>query len=461
MDSEHGIVTTVVPSAIEQCSSIRQATVFGAAGFIGRFVVEELRRQGWTVRAFVHSSEANPFLGQTGVEVLRGDIRDGARVQRALVGSCAAVNLAGAKCDEPDSESVNVGGAQRIVEAARLVGGVRLIHFSTQAVKIARKGVYARTKETADSVFETSGQQYTILRPSIVYGPGNSGVFSTMQRFIERLPVVPVLGDGQWISAPVHVTDVGRAVAACLVTPATIGQTYDLGGPESFTLDALLDRIAAQCHRPCRKLHIPFGLALLAAQIAVRVLPRPPISVSNVLGSNQEIPIDLEPARRDFDFHPLSLDQGLKLTMEQACAEAARENDWVLGEEAQHFARYLLSVELDDETRERYIAAAHALFAGRRDADLDFVYRHRWSLPLIDAATAVLRPRSQVRQRVFLMAALLEASPRQVDFFFAPPTGIVALILGAAWRGFTSSAKLLGGSLLLPFIRSSCRPTST
>jgi NADH dehydrogenase len=385
-------------------------------------------------------------LSQPEVEVVRGDVRDGAAVSRALTGSAAAVNLAGAKSDEPDSESVNVGGAQRIVEAARAHGGVRIIHFSTQAVKIARQGLYARTKAAADRVFELSGQQVTILRPSIVYGPGRSGVFSTMENFIQKLPIVPVLGDGRWVSAPVHVHDVARAVAACLANPATIGRCYDLGGPDSIAFDDLLDRIAIHAGRRCRKLHIPFELALFAARLAVRILPRSPISVSNVLGSNQEIPIDLEPAHRDFAFQPLSLDEGLRLM------SVAKEAKWI-ATEARLFAHYLLSVEADADICRRYATATSALFADAIDGDVAFVRRHPWSLPLVDAATALLRPRSQVRQRVFLMAALLETSPRYAEFFLSPPPRRVRLLFGLARRGLSSSAKLLAGSLLLPFIR--------
>lgn len=426
----------------------RLVTVFGAAGFIGRFVVTELLRHDWRVRAFVRPSEENPFAREQGVEIVRGDVRDAAAVHHALSGATAAVNLAGAKSDEPESEAVNVGGVQHIVAAAHAHGGTRIIHFSTQAVKIARPGIYARTKLAADRLLETSGLPFTILRPSIVYGPGPSGVFSTMERCIARLPIVPVLGDGQWVSAPIHVADVAQAVVACLVTPATIGRCYDLAGPDSLTLDALIDRIAG---RHVRKLHVPFQLALIAARVAVCVFPRAPISVSNVLGSNQPIPIDRAPAFHDFDFRPLSLDDGLQRMASEM--SGSPEADALLAEEAQLFARYLLEVDLDPTICDRYISAVRARFASGHDGDLAFVRKHRWALPLIDAAAAVFRPRSQVRRRVFLMAALLETSPRHAAFFLAPPPPRGALVFGLVTRGITSGAKLLAGSLLLPFIR--------
>jgi hypothetical protein len=185
----------------------------------------------------------------------------------------------------------------------------------------------------------------------------------------------------------------------------------------------------------------------MMARIAARVFSRPPLSVSNVLGSNQPIPIDPEPARRDFGFNPITLEAGLRRM-------AASWEDAAQAEEARHFARYLIDEDIDDEILQRYLLAVRELFTEPVDGDLAFVRRHRWSLPLLDAATAVVRPRSQVRRRVFLMAALLEASPRHADFFLAPPPRRWSLVLALMGRGLSSATKLFAGVLLLPFVRS-------
>lgn len=526
------------PTAVDPSPS--QVTVFGAAGFIGRVTVEELRRAGWRVRAFVRPSELHPFAASPDVDVTQGDIRDAETVRLALAGSVAVVNLAGAKADEPESEAVNVGGARNLVAAARAAGGVRIVHISTQAVKIARQGIYARTKLAAERVFEASDIPVTILRPSVVYGAGESGVFAAMRRAIVRLPVVPVPGDGRWVSAPVHVADVGKAIVACLVTPATIGRTYDLGGPDRLSMDELLDRMAVHCGRRCRKLHIPFAVALPLARVAVAVLPRAPLSVSNVLGSNQEIPIDIGPARRDFGFEPRSLEEGLRsLERESAGARASRPissdsgrdvrgceeaagHETALTDEARLFAWYLLagvassgrtrrllrltrrgdakagrrvlspsrptedvparngvralsgvrrffrqsSVESGDsgafpDLCERYVSAARRLFPAGCDDEVAFVRRHPWALPFLDAACGFFRPRSQLRGRLLLAAALLETTPACAEGFLAPPPSRMPLFFGIAVRGLSSVVKLLAGGVLLPFVRPTCHRIST
>ena len=133
-----------------------------------------------------------------------------------------------------------------------------------------------------------------------------------MLKSVRRLPVVPVLGDGCWLSAPVYVGDVSKAIIACIESDDTIGKTYSIGGPECINFDTLIDRICSALGVRRRKLHIPFGLSLWAARIFVALWPKCPITVSNVFGSNQNTEVDIEPARKDFGFDPISLKRDLQ-----------------------------------------------------------------------------------------------------------------------------------------------------
>ena len=252
------------------------------------------------------------------------------------------------------------------------------------------------------------------LLADIVYGEELAGVFGTVLGFIRKLPVVPVLGDGQWISAPIHVRDVADAIIACLETPATIGKRYDLGGPDQIRFDDLIDRLAVGVGKRVPKLHIPFGLSLWAARVVTKLLPKPPITVSNVLGSNQNTNIDITPARRDFGFNPVGLSEGLA-----AVLAPLQPN------EANLLAHHLLDVELPAELRDRYERAVRPL----PDApELRFLRRHPWAIGFIHTPA--------VRQRLLLMAAILETTPRYAEFFLQPPRLIEVFWYGAVavWK---------------------------
>lgn len=300
----------MMPPLHERC-----VLVTGAAGFLGRDLVARLVHHGWRVRALLRGGKPSPFPAHSRLEITYGDMTDVKSLSHALTGISAVVHLAARTADQADSEDVNVGGARRLVEACAAAGCHRIVNMSTQSTKIRRQGTYARTKHAADAVLHGSGLAVTSLLPSIVYGEERSGVFGTLLKFIQKLPVVPVLGNGQWLSAPVYIGDVSEAVRACLENDATVGKKYDIAGPDLIRFDDLIDRLGSGLGLKPRKFHIPFGAALLAARVTTMVLPRPPITVSNVLGSNQDTDIDIGPARRDLGFDPLDLETGIQAVL--------------------------------------------------------------------------------------------------------------------------------------------------
>jgi NADH dehydrogenase len=421
--------------------------VTGAGGFIGKVVVRELLLDGWRVRALVRRRLPSDFPRHGMLETVLGDMRSSTALKSALQGTVAVVHLAATKADEPDSDDVNIGGARRLVAACQATDCRRIINISTQSAKIARQGVYARTKAEADRIFHAAGLAITTLRPSIVYGEEKSGVFATLLKFIQKLPVVPVLGDGQWISAPIHVRDVAAAAVACLRHDATIGQVYDLGGPDQIRFDDLIDRIGVAIGRRRPKLHIPFGLALLAARITSKLLPHSPITVSNVLGSNQNTDINIEPARRDFGFAPVDLATGLSRVF-------PKSGNSELHQEGRQLARYLLGVEPAPEILSRYVSGSRELWADAPDEpEVRWWRRHPRMLPVLDAAAGLLRPQSLLRQKVLLMAAILEATPEHAEFFLCRPPRKPWVFVVLAAQGAKAVAKAFVGLPVLWWAR--------
>ena len=391
-----------------------------------------------------------PQQEPVGLGIVRADMRDPDSLRRAVAGSSVVVHLAAAMRDEPDSYEVNVGGARNLVAACRATGCTRLINISSQSAKIPRQGLYGSTKAQADRIFHDSELDVTTLRLSVVYGEEGRGVFGHLLGAIRKLPIVPVLGDGQWRTAPLYVEDVATAVVACIAHDRTIGQQYDLGGPDLVTLDHLLDAIAAAVGLRRRKFHIPFRIALGLARALAAVLPRPPITVSNVLGSNQNSDLDIGPARQDFGFAPMELDRGLALVLNVP----TRSEHGTLGEEATLFAKYLLDVEPSEALVSRYIAAHDALPGlGADSRELRFVRQHAWALPFLDAAIGFWCRDSVVRGKMLVMAAILEATPGSAEFFLASPSSPARVLLDCAWQATRALVKLVIGIPLLAVAR--------
>jgi predicted dehydrogenase/nucleoside-diphosphate-sugar epimerase len=301
--------------------------VTGASGFIGAHLVSALIEAGYEVVALVRPTSDTARLRQSAAQLLVGDITDLASLSEGLAGCRAAVHLAAATGipDRQESRRVTVGGTQNLIAACKEQGVERIIAMSTITAGREQVGAYGETKREADSLLLASNLAVTILRPSLVYGPGAAGLFGKMVDYVEKLPAVPVIGSGNYALQPVYVADVAQAVVRCLERPETAGKIYDLVGPDDVTFNQFIDLILAEMGQRKPKAHLPVGLCLLGARALALVMPRPPISVDNIIGMNQETPYDREPAGRDLGFAPLDLRRGLQATLHGETGNGKRE----------------------------------------------------------------------------------------------------------------------------------------
>jgi NADH dehydrogenase len=439
--------------------------VTGAGGFIGKDIVRCLLENKFRVRAMIRGPANFPFIRNPNLEVAYGDMCDLESLRIATRGVSAVIHLAAAKSDEIYSYAVNVKGTENLIEACLASGCERIINMSTQSVKIKIKGKYASTKKEAEDVLHGSGLQVTSLRPSIVYGEEQLGVFGTVLKYILSLPFVPVLGDGKWITAPVYIQDVSEAVIACIRNNITVGRIYDIGGPDLMNFDDFIDKICFELDLRRAKVHIPFRMSLTIARLAAKIMKAPPLTVSNVLGSNQDTDIDIEPAKRDFGFSPRGIDSGLK----KVVASIKRQKDPVaitfkkstsydeeLKAESIIMGRYLIGDDPPEDLIERYLRANKILFdksRGEVPGELKILHSHPSLLPFMDAAAGVISRDSLIRKKLLLMTAILETSPLHADYFLHKADSLPVFVKNIVLNGVKAVIKLIIGVPLLLLVR--------
>jgi uncharacterized protein YbjT (DUF2867 family) len=239
----------------------RLVTVFGGSGFLGRYVVRALLATGARVRiAARHPGDGwylktQGGLGQT--QFVAADVRKPDSVARALVGATDAVNLVGAFTDY---QAIQVDGAAQIARAAADAGAGALVHVSAIGADPASASAYGRSKGEGEAAVRAAFPDATILRPSIVFGREDAFV-NRFADLIARLPVVPIIR-GPAKFQPVYVGDVAAAVVAALGDVSAYGgKTFELGGPEVISMDALNRWIADATGRKRRFLAMPDAVA--------------------------------------------------------------------------------------------------------------------------------------------------------------------------------------------------------
>ena len=291
--------------------------VTGASGFIGTALTPRLIAAGHVPRLMFRKPPATPPPAPA--EVVLGDMGDPASLAAAVAGADAVVHLGAAtssgRLDPAYAYRINVGGATALVDACRASGTRRAIVASTQHVHLPHPGLYGRTKRIADAIFRDAGLDVTILRPSLVYGPGSSGVFVKLVGLVRKLPVIPVIGKGLWHLRPVYLENFVDVVVEAVGRPELAGRMYDVGGPDFVTYNEFLAAICTALGKRCRSFHMPLTVSFVLATILERLLKNPPLTVDNVHGSTVEAPCDLTALRRDFHVSLTPLAAGLGLTL--------------------------------------------------------------------------------------------------------------------------------------------------
>src|SRR5438552_8156556 len=206
---------------------IKQVTVFGGSGFIGRAIVRSLAQEGYLVRVAARRIElAEPVktAGDVGqVMLMRANVRMPQSVAAAIAGSQAVINAVGIPYERGRQryQAVHVGGARNIAQAAATAGVERLIHISgIGADNRSSRNRYIQSKVAAEDAIVGAFGGATILRNSVVFGP-NDVMFNRMADIARKAPVYPLIGNGSAKVQPVFVGDVGQAAAAALARPET------------------------------------------------------------------------------------------------------------------------------------------------------------------------------------------------------------------------------------------------
>lgn len=261
--------------------------VTGASGFVGSHLVPALLGAGHRVIALAHTpGSAETVLRRlppdlrAWVETRPGDVTVPATLGPALDGVAAIVHLVAIPRDFDGGASlrlVNTEGTRNVVAAARAAGVRRLVQFGALGVADDPDLHYASSKARAEAIVAASDLDWTILRPSLLWGE-RDGFFNIVASLVRYAPgVVPVPGGGTARFQPLWIGDLARIVVATLANPeATVGRSFDLGGPRFWTYREITRAVMQAMGRPGIIVPMPVPLISLVAGVAERVrLPFP------------------------------------------------------------------------------------------------------------------------------------------------------------------------------------------
>ncbi len=282
--------------------------ITGANGFLGQSLCEAAAKRGHAVHALVRQSA--PAMAAK-FQRHEGTFHDPSDAERILAAAApdavihAAAVISTGRPDPALSMKVNVEGTRTLADATQRSGCTKWVQISSMSAHASNRSVYGSTKFLADEIVRASGLDWTIVRPSLIYGSRPQSIFHKLAKLIQRLPVVPMIGNGKEPIRPVHADDLANAVVSAIEKDSTIGQVYQLGGPEDWTFHDVVRAVAAAVGADKKPtLPVPLLLCRPIAAVCEALLSNPPITSDNIEGVAKAQPIDIASALRDLDFSP-------------------------------------------------------------------------------------------------------------------------------------------------------------
>lgn len=223
--------------------------ITGATGFVGRNIIREGIKQGYSFTCLVRNiSQAETIFPHANCSFIEGDITRQETLQSAIKGNNAVINLVGIITAGKHSsfEEIHFKGAKNLIDAAKNADAEKFIQMRALGAREDGKTDYQVTKWHAEEYLRKSGLNYTIFKPSVIFGKEDKFI-NLFVKILKFSPIFPAIGRGTL--EPVWVGDVAECFIDSLTNPKTFNQTIELGGGKVFSQKELLNLI-------CRKLNL-------------------------------------------------------------------------------------------------------------------------------------------------------------------------------------------------------------
>lgn len=278
-----------------------RVVVTGGTGFTGERVVRQLAARGIVPTVVARASSATDAVRAAGAAVVAADLDDPAGLALAFAGHDTLLHVA----------SMGLGQVPGVVSAARSAGIRRAVFVSTTAV-LTRLPVRSRpVRLAAEAAVRSSGLDWTILRPTMIYGSYRDRNMSRLLRHLRTWRTVPLPGRGSALQQPVHVEDVAFSIVEAAHRPVACRRDYNVSGARPLSLRALIEHAAGAVG--VRPVLVPVapGAVSLCLRASESLGLRLPVSSEQVQRLCEDKAFDHSAAASDLGFAPRCFSVGI------------------------------------------------------------------------------------------------------------------------------------------------------
>lgn len=286
--------------------------ITGITGLTGRFLLNCLREVGYVgpIRCLIRKHSDVSWIADKDVELYVGDVGNAECLKTALVGVKSVIHL------------VNIRFSPQIIQACHESEVKRVIFVTTTGIFSKFQRLSDEYRQLENDIKE-SELEYTIIRPTMIYGNQLDKNIHKLVRIVDKYPVIPIIGSGKVLMQPIYARDLATTIAKAYIHPVSVGKSYNVAGKYPVKYGEMMTLIAALLGKKRIFIRIPYSIALPAGYIGEK-LHNSLIDIEKVKRLTEDKVFSYDEAAKDLGFSPIPLEEGISLEV------AALRKSWLI-----------------------------------------------------------------------------------------------------------------------------------
>ena len=282
---------------------MKNILLIGSTGFTGSYILKQLLKQKDNIYLYVRNiNKANSLnYNALPVNLIKGDLDNESELKNALKNIDIVIYVA----------SLGFGHATKIVHLLEKSTIKKVVFTSTTGIFTKLNPDSKQIRLDAETCIQNSNLNYTIIRPTMIYGSNKDRNMSRLIKFIHKMPFIPVFGPGTFLQQPIHVEDLANIIIQAAHSEKSTQKSYNVSGASPLTYNDVIKTVTSSLNTHCKAIHIPLCLSLFLSKILERILPNPIIKTEQIKRLNEHKAFTHEDAKKDLNFNPREFTVGI------------------------------------------------------------------------------------------------------------------------------------------------------
>ena len=282
------------------------ALLTGGAGVVGKALCRELLARGVCVRVLTLPGDSLAKSLPSEVDVRYGDVTDFDSIKCVFEGVDVVYHLAAILLStKPGAfEHVNTWGTRNVLEACKQANVRRLLYVSSISVTYPVLTPYGESKKKGEALVQSSGLDWTIVRPTLVIGDGGGVEFNMFRDYVKKFPIYFMPGGGECLKRPVCSVDLVKGIAVAGLESKAVGKTYALAGSTVMTMAEMASYVLKSAGMHHKMIPLPWWIARRLAVLKSWIGGERVSAEQALAGFLYDAAPSIDEAVADLDYHP-------------------------------------------------------------------------------------------------------------------------------------------------------------